>query len=68
MTQASKFVVGGGGRGSTQARNRKYWPDGTFANSLYFLCVLIEAIRQDSRKICERKSRTKEKENVRGEP
>lgn len=52
--------------GSTQARNRKSWPDGTFANSFYFLCMLIEAVRQDSKKICERESRTKE-ENVRGE-
>lgn len=65
MTQASRFVSGGGRGGSTQARNRKYRPDGMFANSFYFLFTLIEAIRQDSRKVFDRKSRVRDKENVR---
>lgn len=57
MSQASRFVVGAGVEGrlgggcvdSTQARNRKYWPDGTFANSFNFpLCS--RALLLDSRK------------------
>lgn len=56
MTQASRFVVGAGvggclgGVDSTQARNRKYWPDGTFANSFNFSLMLSRALLHDSRK------------------
>lgn len=58
MSQASRFVVGAGVEGeagggcvdSTQARNRKYWPDGTFANSFNFSLMLSRALLLDSRK------------------
>lgn len=52
------------GRGPTQARNGKYWPDGTFTTSFYFPLMLIRASSQDSRKMFERKGRIRKKKNV----
>lgn len=65
MTQASRFTVWLGGRGvySTQARNGKYWPNGTFASSFYFPFCLRRP-RPGARKVLERKGRTRDEQDV----